>query len=143
MYHKKGGGAMPDNPTFSNLLPKPDYHALIFSKRMEKDKCKILLKGLKKLRKDITTEIKEWGKSYRKSNQHEVTRDVVKKARFEGKAAEKMEKLYHGRVSYMNNQYISKISKVCEKLDAQISNIDLYIEKLDNDIAKMQREMNN
>lgn len=68
---------------------------------------------------------------------------MVKKGRFEGKAAEKIEKLYHGRVSHMNHQYLSKITKVCEKLDAQISNIDTHIEELDNSIAKMQREMDN
>lgn len=133
---------MPDSQTNFNFQSKPDYHVLIFSKTRERDKCETLLKKLKKLKIDIAAEVKEWGKSYKKSNQHEATKDVVKKGRFEGKAAEKTEKLYHGRVSHMNNQYISKIAKVCEKLDAQISNIALYIEELDNDIARMQREMN-
>ena len=132
-----------DNQTNANFQPKPDYHVLIFSKRTEKDKCETLLKKLKILKKDIQAETREWGKSYKKSNQHEATKEVVKKGRFEGKAAEKIEKLYHGRVSHMNNRYIPKITKVCEKLDAQISNLDLYIEELDNDITKMQREMNN
>ena len=133
---------MLDKQTNSNILSKLDYPVLIFNKGMEKDKCETVLKKLKKLRKDITDEIKEWGKSYKKSNQHEATKDIIKKGRFEGKAAEKIERLYHGRVSHMNNQYLSKVTKVCEKLDAQISNIGTYIEELDASIAKMKKEMN-
>lgn len=119
-------------------ITKTNYRVLILSKGQEKDVCEKQLRRLKRLKQNITTEINQWDKSYKKHKTLGTTSKVIKKDNFEGNKAKKVKKMYHDEVKHMNSKYLPLISEVYNDLEKQITNIDAYITELESSISKMQ-----
>lgn len=116
---------------------------LLLIKKNEIDTCNQQIKSLKRLKKNIQSEMKKWMGAYKKNNSLQITREVVVHGRFEGNKAEEIQTLYCGKVYRMNSKYMQKIIKVCETMDLQISAIETYIGELQNFIQQLQNEINN
>lgn len=125
------------------LEDKGMKQGLLIVRKNEMDTCNQQIKSLKRLRKNIQSEMKKWLSTYKKHNAQQVTREVVAREKFEGNKAKEIQALYHGKVYRMNSKYMQKIIKVCETIDLQISAIETYIGELENCIKQLQNEIDN
>lgn len=125
------------------LEDKGMKQGLLMIKKNEIDTCNQQIKSLKRLKKNIQSEMKKWLGTYKKHNAQQVTKEVVVRKKFEGNKAKEIQALYHGKVYRMNSKYMQKIIKVCETMDLQISAIETYIGELENCMKQLQNEIDN
>lgn len=125
------------------LEDKGMKQGLLMIKKNEIDTCNQRIKSLKRLKKNIQSEMKKWIGTYKKHNAQQVTREVVVREKFEGNKAKEIQTLYRGKVYHMNSKYMQKIIKVCETIDLQISAIETYIGELESCMKQLQNEIDN
>lgn len=120
---------------------KLSVQAMISDKLRDKQKCETLKIELEGLKRSVEQEIKKWNTIYKKSQNNDRTKLIVKKGLFEGNKAKQIKSLYHGQLAHMNCNYIGQVIRVCAELEEQIQSIQTYINKLESETLTLNKKM--